>query len=100
MAILSAVLLAAGVLRHYIDIYQTRSVRGISFLFVGIDAMGDLTSLLSLGEHASQMSGLLVDRQSSLRTPFRYSGMRHIRNRASFMDRSDALWSRSRTRSD
>ena len=48
MAVLSAVLLAAGVLSHYWDIYKTRSVRGISFLFVGIDALGDLTSLLSV----------------------------------------------------
>ena len=48
MAVLSAVLLSAGVLRHYWDIYVHRTVRGISFMFVGIDAMGDLTSLLSL----------------------------------------------------
>ncbi len=48
MAVLSAVLLAAGVLSHYWDIYKTRSVRGISFIFVGIDALGDLTSLLSV----------------------------------------------------
>ena len=48
MAVLSAVLLAAGVLRHYWDIYLHRTVRGISFLFVGIDAAGDAFSLLSL----------------------------------------------------
>ena len=48
MAILAAVLLAAGVLRHYWDIYTHRTVRGISFIFVGIDAMGDLTSLISV----------------------------------------------------
>ncbi|KAI9638633.1 PQ loop repeat-domain-containing protein [Dioszegia hungarica] len=48
VAAISAALLASGVLRHYWDIYQTRTVRGISFLFVGIDALGDLTSLLSL----------------------------------------------------
>jgi hypothetical protein len=48
MAVLSALFLALGVLRHYVDIWQHRSVRGISFLFVGIDAAGDLTSLLSL----------------------------------------------------
>ena len=48
MAVLSAVLLAAGVLRHYWDIYVHRTVRGLSFLFVGIDAAGDLSSLLSL----------------------------------------------------
>lgn len=48
MAVLSAALLAAGVLRHYLDIYLHRTVRGISFLFVGIDAAGDLFSLMSV----------------------------------------------------
>jgi hypothetical protein len=48
MAVLSAVLLAAGVLRHYWDIYVHRTVRGISFLFVGIDAAGDVFSLVSV----------------------------------------------------
>ncbi|KAJ5806677.1 uncharacterized protein N7503_004279 [Penicillium pulvis] len=48
MAVLSACLLAAGVLRHYWDIYVHRTVRGISFFFVGIDAAGDLFSLVSV----------------------------------------------------
>lgn len=48
MAVLSACLLCAGVLRHYWDIYKERTVRGISFLFVFIDALGDLTSLISV----------------------------------------------------
>lgn len=48
MAVLSAALLAAGVLRHYWDIYVHRTVRGISFIFVGIDAAGDLFSLISV----------------------------------------------------
>src|SRR4051812_46509397 len=48
MAVLSAVLLAAGVLRHYWDIYVHRTVRGISFIFVGIDAAGDLFSLVAV----------------------------------------------------
>lgn len=48
MAVLSACLLAAGVLRHYWDIWIHRTVRGISFLFVGIDAAGDLFSLISI----------------------------------------------------
>ena len=48
MAVLAAVLLAAGVLRHYWDIYTHRTVRGISFIFVGIDAAGDLFSLVSV----------------------------------------------------
>jgi hypothetical protein len=48
MAVLSAALLAAGVLTHYWDIYVHRTVRGISFIFVGIDAAGDLFSLVSV----------------------------------------------------
>ena len=48
MAVLSACLLCAGVLRHYWDIYKEKTVRGISWLFVFIDAMGDLTSLISV----------------------------------------------------
>lgn len=48
MAVLAAVLLCAGVGRHYWDIWKMRTVRGISFLFVGIDAAGDLTSLVSV----------------------------------------------------
>jgi hypothetical protein len=56
MAILSASLLAAGVLRHYWDIYIHRTVRGISFFFVGIDAAGDLFSLISVCE-LSEMFG-------------------------------------------
>ncbi|EDO02081.1 hypothetical protein SS1G_04557 [Sclerotinia sclerotiorum 1980 UF-70] len=47
MGVLSAVLLSAGVLRHYYDIYIHRTVRGISFIFVGIDAAGDVFSLVS-----------------------------------------------------
>ena len=48
MGALSAFLLCAGVGRHYIDIWKERTVRGISFIFVAIDAMGDLTSLISV----------------------------------------------------
>lgn len=48
MAVLAALFLALGVLRHYFDIYVHRTVRGISFLFVGIDALGDLTSIISV----------------------------------------------------
>ena len=48
MAVLAAVLLTAGVLHHYWDIYTHRTVRGISFIFVGIDAAGDLFSLVSV----------------------------------------------------
>lgn len=48
MAVLAAVLLCAGVARHYWDIWKMRTVRGISFLFVGLDALGDVTSLISV----------------------------------------------------
>lgn len=48
MAVLSACLLAAGVLQHYWDIWIHRTVRGISFIFVGIDAAGDVFSLVSI----------------------------------------------------
>jgi len=48
MGVVSTVLLSAGVLRHYYDIYVHRTVRGISFIFVGIDAAGDVFSLISV----------------------------------------------------
>lgn len=48
MAVLAALFLALGVLRHYYDIWIHRHVRGISFLFVGIDALGDLLSIISV----------------------------------------------------
>ena len=55
MAVLAAALLAAGVLRHYWDIYTHRTVRGISFIFVGIDAAGDLFSLISICKQDSHI---------------------------------------------
>jgi hypothetical protein len=48
MGVISTSLLSAGVLRHYYDIYIHRTVRGISFIFVGIDAAGDVFSLISV----------------------------------------------------
>jgi hypothetical protein len=61
MAVLAAVFLALGVLRHYWDIYQHRTVRGISFFFVGLDAMGDLTSILSvLFQPSLDVLGLII----------------------------------------
>jgi uncharacterized membrane protein HdeD (DUF308 family) len=50
IGVLSTVLLSAGVLRHYWDIWVHRTVRGISFIFVGIDAAGDVFSLVSVCE--------------------------------------------------
>ncbi|KAJ8103902.1 G protein-like protein-coupled receptor : PQ-loop [Lipomyces tetrasporus] len=48
MGVVSNFLLSAGVLRHYYDIYVHRTVRGISFIFVGIDAAGDVFSFISV----------------------------------------------------
>jgi hypothetical protein len=48
MAVLSTVLLLAGVLKHYYDIWVHRTVRGISLIFVGIDTAGDIFSLVSV----------------------------------------------------
>lgn len=48
MAVLAAVLLCAGVLRYYWEIYQERDVKGISFAFVGIDYGGDVASTVAL----------------------------------------------------
>jgi len=48
MAILAALFLALGVLEQYVAIYKQRSVEGISFLFCGIDALGDLTSTIAV----------------------------------------------------
>ncbi|TKX26632.1 PQ loop repeat-containing protein 3 [Elsinoe australis] len=48
MAVLAALFLALGVLRHYWDIYTHRTVRGVSFVFCFIDALGDLTAILSI----------------------------------------------------
>ncbi|KAF3908289.1 hypothetical protein AA313_de0206266 [Arthrobotrys entomopaga] len=61
MAVLSAVFLSLGVLRHYWDIYKHRTVRGISFLFVFIDALGDLTSLVSIFfEENREILGMVI----------------------------------------
>ncbi|KAF7185457.1 hypothetical protein HII31_13206 [Pseudocercospora fuligena] len=61
MAVLAALFLALGVLRHYYDIYVHRTVRGISFLFVGIDALGDLTSIISvIFERELDILGLVI----------------------------------------
>ncbi|KAF2807601.1 uncharacterized protein BDZ99DRAFT_509836 [Mytilinidion resinicola] len=61
MAILSAILLAAGVLGHYWDIYVHRTVRGICLIFVGIDAAGDAISLVSvLFQPEMDVLGLII----------------------------------------
>ena len=48
MAVLAATFLALGVLEQYLAIWKNRSVEGISFLFCGIDALGDVTSIISV----------------------------------------------------
>ena len=48
MAILAGVLLACGVLEQYLAIFKSKSVHGVSFLFCGLDALGDLTSIISV----------------------------------------------------
>ena len=48
MAALAAALLAMGVLEQYWSIWKHKSVHGISFLFCGIDALGDVTSIVSV----------------------------------------------------
>lgn len=53
MGVISTVLLSAGVLRHYWDIYVHCTVRGISFIFVAIDAAGDVFSLVSVCTYRS-----------------------------------------------
>jgi hypothetical protein len=58
MGVLSTVLLSAGVLRHYFDIYVHRTVRGISFVFVGIDAAGDVFSLVSVCKSAESLAAV------------------------------------------
>lgn len=58
MGVLSAALLSAGVLRHYWDIYIHRTFRGISFIFVGIDAAGDVFSFVSICEFHAHLSVL------------------------------------------
>lgn len=48
MAVLAAILLAGGVLRHYVDMFRTRSDAGISLRFAVLDASGDVASILSV----------------------------------------------------
>lgn len=48
MAIVAAILLAGGVLRHYVDMWKTRSDAGLSLKFALLDASGDIASLISV----------------------------------------------------
>ena len=48
MGALAALFLALGVIEQYIQIWKHQSVEGISFLFCGIDALGDVTSIISV----------------------------------------------------
>lgn len=61
MAVLAAILLALGVCEQYLAIWRSRSVEGISFLFCGIDALGDVTSIISVVfERHLDMLGLVI----------------------------------------
>ncbi|SPO05768.1 related to membrane protein [Cephalotrichum gorgonifer] len=61
MVVLAALFLAIGVLRYYWEIYKSRSVEGISFMFVVIDATGDLVSILALlFEESIDVLGVVV----------------------------------------
>jgi hypothetical protein len=48
MAVVAAVLLAGGVLRHIVDMVRTGSDAGVSLRFALLDASGDVASLLSV----------------------------------------------------
>ena len=48
MAVLAAALLALGVFEQYLAIWKSKSVEGVSFLFCGIDALGDVTSMIAV----------------------------------------------------
>ena len=48
IAIIAALLLAGGVLRHCVDKVRTRSDAGLSLKFAVLDASGDLASILSV----------------------------------------------------
>ena len=95
MAALSACLLAAGVLRHYFDIYTHHTVRGISFIFVGIDAAGDLFSLVSVCKtscfRTREVDGwrngdMQRSQVSSVRAHFEYSRDGYLWHRAHSLD--------------
>lgn len=61
MAVLAALFLALGVLEQYLAIWKHRSVHGISFLFCGIDALGDITSIVSvIFEPTLSILGLVI----------------------------------------
>lgn len=48
MAVIAAVLLAGGVLSHYVDMCKTRSDAGLSLRFALLDASGDVASIISV----------------------------------------------------
>lgn len=61
MAVVAAVLLAGGVLRHYFDMWKTRSDAGLSLKFALLDASGDVASLISVVFQSSlSVLGLII----------------------------------------
>lgn len=81
MGVLSTILLSAGVLRHYWDIYIHRTVRGISFIFVGIDAAGDVFSLVSICKYLNNLYQLLFLKHDSFPAKARYPRDGHLCHR-------------------
>ena len=87
MGVISAILLCAGVLRHYWDIYIHRTVRGISFIFVAIDAAGDVFSLISVCTFLSFLP--LVDYSSLL---LQKHQLNQIRMQSSNLNSTSSAW--------
>ena len=61
MAVVAALLLASGVLRHIIDMLKIHSDAGLSLKFAVLDASGDVASLLSvLFQRTLSILGLVI----------------------------------------
>ncbi|KAI3548129.1 PQ loop repeat protein [Colletotrichum filicis] len=61
MAIVAAILLAGGVLRHYLQMLKTRSDAGLSLKFATLDLSGDVASLLSVIFHKTlKIYGIVI----------------------------------------
>jgi len=63
--VLGGVLLCAGVGCEYLEIWKTGGVDGISFLFCGIDAAGDVFSVLSVCQYLLPMTFVIRHGQTS-----------------------------------
>lgn len=61
--VLGGALLCAGVSCEYYEIWKTGGVEGISFLSCGIDAAGDVLSVLSICEQIAADHPLTLERR-------------------------------------